>query len=458
MEEKHVLYEQIDTQGASMCDVAGVLCVEALLVEDYPVLETYAELLAAEKNGISFVRIERANGQVLAEASTTAYKKENPESVRMYTSPITISPASTDVLGRVAVGMSTRQADAIVTTRITSMLINALLSFVLVTILLALVLHFFVTRPLAVLDSQAQRLAEGELDIPVELSNGDEIGRLAQTLESMRQNLNESYNEIHQQNEQLKVLDRMKDEFLANMTHELRTPMNSIMGFSDILCEEEMGPEQKKYAYVIHEASQNLLEIINDILDFSKIAQGKFKIDILAFSLDELLANVKMLFASSAMDKGLEFTIRPMDCLPTQIQTDPVRLKQCLVNLVGNAIKFTDAGYVHLDITSVQVNGRSHLRFDVKDTGIGIAPEKQSAIFESFTQADGSHTRRYGGTGLGLTITKRLAYLLGGSLVVESEPGAGSVFTLTVPVDLSLQEVELIAESSQSVWMNASAC
>jgi len=225
-----------------------------------------------------------------------------------------------------------------------------------------------------------------------------------------------------------------KSQFLANMSHEIRTPMNGIIGFADVLADEDMAEEHKEYVTVIRNCGRELLVLINDILDFSKIEANKLATDVTKFSLAELLNSVESFMRPKVVEKGLELRVVESPGLPGEISTDPVRLKQCLVNLVGNAIKFTEVGHIHINVSIHEENGEPHIRFDVEDTGIGIPKDKQSAVFEVFTQADGSHTRRYGGSGLGLTITKRLAEILGGRLTITSVEGEGSTFSLVLPV------------------------
>ena len=224
-----------------------------------------------------------------------------------------------------------------------------------------------------------------------------------------------------------------KSQFLANMSHEIRTPMNAIIGFSDMLAEEDLVTEQKQYVDTIRDSGHHLLQVIDDILDFSKIEAGQLDTEIIEYSLGILLNSIETLARPSAKEKGLDFKIVKSKELPAFIQTDPSRLRQCLINLINNAIKFTEQGYVHVKISLYEDNDRPLVRFDIEDTGIGIAKNRQQAIFESFTQADGSTTRAYGGTGLGLTVTKQLAELLGGELTLTSEPGNGSVFSLVMP-------------------------
>lgn len=238
--------------------------------------------------------------------------------------------------------------------------------------------------------------------------------------------------------------NKAKSEFLANMSHEIRTPMNAIIGFSELLAEENLSEQQMTFLSTVLNSSRNLLQLINDILDFSKIEAGKLQTEIIECNFEQFVGDVDSFLGPIAREKGLNFQILRCSDLPAVIYTDPIRLRQCLVNLTGNAIKFTSQGHVYINISTERGVDKDYVRFDVEDTGIGIPEDKQDSIFEAFTQADGSTTRKFGGTGLGLTITKQLVELLGGSIRVESTMDKGSVFTILLPAGVNLDQVKTV--------------
>jgi len=262
------------------------------------------------------------------------------------------------------------------------------------------------------------------------------------------------------------VANRAKSSFLATMSHEIRTPLNAILGMDDLLTETSLTVEQREYVRISRTAGDTLLNLISDILDFSKIEAGRLDLEAIPFDLREVLESTNEFMAVRAHVKDLEFSCRLAPQTPTALIGDPDRLRQILVNLLGNAIKFTDQGEIVVEVHPLNAKGKSValtpppqnlridlttaciLQFSVRDTGIGISPDKLQVIFESFTQADSSTTRRYGGTGLGLPISKRLVELMGGQIWAESQAGHGSTFSFALPLQQQAQPLPPLARST----------
>ncbi len=288
----------------------------------------------------------------------------------------------------------------------------------------------------------ADAVISGDFKQRCPVSTTDEVGQLSHRL-------NEAIDAMARMMEDMKAANRAKSEFLANMSHEIRTPMTAILGFAGVLAENVHESVNVDHVNTIKRNGEYLLTLINDILDLSRIEAGKLEIERFACSPSEVVAEVASLMRVRAEAKALPLLVEQDGPIPKSIRSDPVRLRQVLVNLVGNAIKFTETGSVRLVMRLLHDHGRPpRLRFEVIDTGMGIAEEHLASIFEPFTQADSSTSRGFGGTGLGLAINKRLAEMLGGDIAVTSTPGRGSTFSLTVETGM-LDGVAMVQRPGQ---------
>lgn len=365
--------------------------------------------------------------------------------------PRSVPPPGADYLGRVVVGMSSdafnsRQQEILL--KVAALVLFALL----LTFLLARRLASRLSRPLSKMSEAVSAIQAGNYQASLPEVGDGELATLARHINNLAHGLQNAAEEQQQAmtllikaREESDLANRAKSDFLAMMSHELRTPMNGVLGMLQLLDTTEMSEEQHEYAALAMESTEHLLKVINDILDFSRIERGALELELISFNLPTLLKAAWQAFQHSAQQRGLQLKLQLNEGLPApQVQGDPTRLRQILVNLIGNALKFTERGEVRIEAHWQALDNQVlWLTCQVHDTGIGISAERLDTMFDAFQQADNSISRRYGGTGLGLPIARTLAECMGGTLTAQSELGRGSCFTLEIPLPFSAPQNQL---------------
>ncbi|WP_202368758.1 ATP-binding protein [Pseudomonas sp. MWU318] len=427
------------------------------------VLESLLKATLATPN-VRFLEVQDSANRILAYVEQAADAHNRPHQVEVFQAPVRLqrialnsdffhdakasnNVTSEDYLGRVIVGLSNdafsqRQQEILLKAGILA------LFALLFTFVLARRLAGSLSAPIRDIGNAVKAIQQGDYKTPLPIVDDTELGALSQHINNLAQALEQASREQHQAMAQLiqtreeaEKANNAKSDFLAMMSHELRTPMNGVLGMLQLLETTDMTEEQIEYAALASESTEHLLKVINDILDFSRIERSELELEHIPFNLADLIGACAQSFQHSAVQRGLDLNLRiPEDMRALQVQGDPTRIRQILVNLVGNALKFTERGRVSIE---AQWQSLDHellwFTCSVRDSGIGISPESLELMFNAFQQADSSISRRYGGTGLGLPIARTLAERMGGTLRAQSEEGLGSVFTLEIPLALYKQ-------------------
>ncbi|MFJ7798018.1 ATP-binding protein [Pseudomonas sp. NPDC096950] len=433
------------------------------------VLESLLKATLATPN-VRFLEVQDNANRILVYVEQPSESHNRSQQVEVFQAPVrlqrialnndffqntrtSISAPSEDYLGRVIVGLSNdafsqRQQEILFKAGILA------LFALLFTFLLARRLAGSLSQPIRDIGNAVKAIQKGDYTTPLPIVDDTELGALSQHINNLAEGLEQASREQHQAMSQLiqtreeaEKANNAKSDFLAMMSHELRTPMNGVLGMLQLLETTDMTEEQVEYAALASESTEHLLKVINDILDFSRIERSELELEHIPFNLADLIGSCAQSFQHSAAQRKLDLELLvPNDMRALQVQGDPTRIRQILVNLIGNALKFTEQGRVSIE-PQWQSLDHELLWFTctVRDSGIGISSESLELMFNAFQQADSSISRRYGGTGLGLPIARTLAERMGGTLRAQSEEGRGSVFTLEIPLALYKQALPELA-------------
>ncbi|MEO6594663.1 MAG: response regulator, partial [Planctomycetota bacterium] len=433
--EEAAMREDLLVRGRSLARQAALAFPNQVVYQDWITLNTYVEDLVRSERVVAFAVVERSDDGKTVSSYPPGTVASESETTLVVTAPILLERGGPQ-LGKVELGLSLLPAQEALRERTIRLLVHSSMGFLLVGAVLWFVLSFLVVRPIRRLDAEAQRLGRGQLEDPIRDFGQTELGRLGRTLDEMRQNLRASHVSLEVQNRRLLELDRLKGQFLANVSHEMRTPLTTILGRIELLmdCRSDE-TERKESLAAMQRNGEKLFELVDRLLDIGKVETGKLLVEERACRPGEIVAKACERFRGTAYGKGIDLRVDVGALGDTSVCTDPSRLQQVVSSIVDNAVKFTAGGTVEVRASLVdgtQGSASRQLRVVVTDTGVGIPADFRDDAFAPFRQSDGSLTRSYGGSGLGLYMAQQVARRLGGDVVLTSEVGRGTRVEITV--------------------------